>query len=236
VRKPGFTLLECLIGMALSLFVISSGLEFFGLAQKVFSRVKDREEAAHGALAAVDRMRIDLLHAGCGLAAEMGLGLVEAVEATAETLRTASLEKTLTLGGETRPGDTRLPLESTAGVAAGQEIALSDGLAGEVLTVAAVEAGAVVLREPLAAGYSPATGAVSLLERVAYFLDEPAGVLRRRVNASPAQPLLEGVAAAVWRCDPAASLVRVRLELEVEGAHPHESTVFLKNPALVAGH
>ena len=232
MRKPGFTLLECLVGMALSLFVVAAGLEFFGLSQRVFLRVKSREEAAHGALAAADRMRIDLLHAGCGLAAETALGLVEPVAADAETLRTASLERPLALAAEARAGDARLLLGSTADIAAGQDIALSDGLAGEVRTVAAVEPGAVVLREPLAAGYSPASATLSLLERVAYFLDAPAGVLRRRVNASPAQPLLEEVAAAAWRHDPAAGLVRVRLELEVEGAHPHEATVFLKNPAL----
>ena len=60
----------------------------------------------------------------------------------------------------------------------------------------------------------------------------PSRVLRRRVNTASAQPLLENTAAAVWSLDPAAPLVRIRLEIDVEGAHPHEATVFLKNPAL----
>ena len=45
MRGGGFTLIECLIGLALSLFIITSGLEFFGLAQKDFFRLKEREEA-----------------------------------------------------------------------------------------------------------------------------------------------------------------------------------------------
>jgi len=233
MRKGGFSLVECLLGMALSLFVITSSLQFFGLAQKVFFRLKEREEAGQGALAALDKMRIDLLHAGRGLAGEMALGLVDAARATEDELRTTSLEKPLMLTGTARAGDIRLLLASTADIASGQEICLSDGPVGEVRTVAAVEHGAVSLREPLERDYSLDTAVVSLLENVAYFLDGPARILRRRVNSGSAQPLLENIAAAIWLYDPEARLVRVRLELSVEGAHPHETTVFLKNPALV---
>ena len=232
MRKDGFSLVECLLGMALSLFIITSSLQFFGLAQKVFFRLKEREEAGQGALAALDKMRIDLLHAGRGLAGEMALGLVEAARAAEDELRTTSLEKPLRLTGTARAGDIRLLLASTADIASGQEICLSDGSAGEVRTVAAVEHGAVSLREPLERDYSLDTAAVSLLENVAYFVDGPARILRRRVNSGSAQPLLENIAAAIWLYDPEARLVRVRLELSVEGAHHYETTVFLKNPAL----
>jgi hypothetical protein len=162
----------------------------------------------------------------------MALGLLEAAKATDEELRTTSIEKPLALSGEARAGDTRLLMASTADVAAGQEICLCDGQAGEVRTVARVERGALVLGEPLERGYSPATAAVSLLENVAYFLDGPARVLRRRVNAGSAQPLLENALTATWLYDPGTRLVRIRLELNIQGATAHETTVFLKNPAL----
>jgi type II secretory pathway pseudopilin PulG len=232
MRKGGFSLIECLLGMALSLFIITSSLQFFGQAQRVFFRLKEREEAGQSALAALDKMRIDLLHAGQGLAGEMALGLVEAARATEDELRTTSLEKPLMLTETARAGDIRLLLASTADIASGQEICLSDGQTGEIRTVARVERGAVSLGEPLERDYSPASAAVSLLENVAYFLDGPARILRRRVNTGSAQPLLENTAAAIWICDPEARLVRVRLELSVKGAHPYETTVFLKNSAL----
>lgn len=232
MRKDGFSLVECLLGMALSLFIMTSSLQFFGLAQKVFFRLKERAEAGQSALAALDKMRIDLLHAGRGLAGELALGLVAAARATDEELRTTSLEKPLMLIGTARAGDIRLLLASTVDIASGQEICLSDVQTGEVRTVARVERGAVVLGEPLERGYSPATATVSLLENVSYFLDGPARILRRRVNAGSAQPLLENIAAAIWICDPEARLVHVRLELSVKGVHPHETTVFLKNSAL----
>ncbi|HMA53445.1 MAG TPA: type II secretion system protein [Acidobacteriota bacterium] len=232
MKKGGFTLIECLVGLALSFFVISTGLEFTIRAEKAFLRLKEREEAGQAALAALDRMRIDLLHAGRGLSPEIGLGLLEAAAATPDELRTASLEKKLSLAADARAGDTRLSLLSTADVTAGQQLALREGAAGEVRTVILVEAGAVVVDAPIARDYARGTAFFSLVERVTYFLDAGARVLRRRVNASPAQPLLEDAVLAVWSLDSASHLVRIRLELDIEGAHPHEATVFLKNPAL----
>jgi type II secretory pathway pseudopilin PulG len=232
VRKRGFSLIECLLGLVLSLLIITSSLQFFGQAQKAFFRLKEREEAGQGALAALDKMRIDLLHAGQGLAGEMAHGLIEAVRSTEEELRTTSLEKPLTLTGTARAGDIRLLLASTADIASGQEICLSDGREGELRGIERVEHGAVILGQPLGRDYSPDTAVLSLLENVTYFLDGSAHILRRRVNAGSAQPLLENIAAAIWTCDLEARLVRVRLELSVEGERPHETTVFLKNSAL----
>ena len=232
MKKDGFTLIECLLGLALSLFVISAGLEFFVRAEKAFLRLKEREEAGQSALAALDRMRIDLLHAGRGLSPEIGLGLVEAAEATPDDLRTAALEKELALAADVRAGDTRLSLLSTEDITAGQRLALRQDEAGEVRTIVRADAGGVVVDAPVERDYLRGAASLALIERVTYFLDGSARILRRRVNTSPAQPLLEGAARAVWSLEAEAHLVRIRLELDIEGAHPHEATVFLKNPAL----
>lgn len=232
MKARGFTLVECLIGTAVSLFVVCAALEFLASAQKHFRGLNERAETAQAAWAALDRMKIDLLHAGRGLAGPAGAGLVEAAEATVESLTTTSLDGALILTGEARAGDLRLSVATASGLSAGREICLFDGRTGEVRTVARVEAGAVVLREPLESGYEPATAAVSLLERVAYFVDRPARILRRRVNASSAQPLLENAAGADWQVDREAGLVRVRLEVDGKGENVHELCVFLKNAAL----
>ncbi len=232
MRDRGFTLVECLIGLALSLIVVTAGLGSFMRIQRDFLRLEEREVSGQAALTAVDRMRIDLLHAGLGLVEESRLGIVEPVLATETELRTVSLERTLAPAAEPGAGDTRLILVSAAGVAAGRAISLRAGTAGEVRTVVRVEGTAVVLDSPLAASYPSANATLSLLENVAFYVDARAGILRRRVNASAAQPLLEDVAAAAWSHDPETGLVRIRIELAVEGAHPHGTTVFLKNAAL----
>ena len=45
-REGGLTLVELLIGMTLSVFVISAGAEFFALAQKAFFRLEARRRRA----------------------------------------------------------------------------------------------------------------------------------------------------------------------------------------------
>lgn len=232
MRIRGFTLVECLIGLALSFIVVTAGLGSYLRIQRDFLRLEEREVSGQAALAAVDRMRIDLLHAGFGLVEESRLGIVEPVLATETELRTASLERTLAPAVEPGAGDTRLILVSTAGVAVGRSISLRSGTGGEVRTVVRIEGTAVVLDSPLTASYPSAYLTLSLLEIVAYYVDGRPGILRRRVNASAAQPLLEDVAAAAWSHDTETGLVRIRIDLAVEGAHPHGTTVFLKNAAL----
>ena len=228
----GFTLVECLIGLALSLVVVTAGLGAYVTLQRAFLRLEARETSGQSALAAVDRMRIDLLHAGAGLVEEVRLGLLEPVTAEAGELRTVTLDRPLALAGGAGPGATRLFLASASEVSAGRRIVLRSGPAGEVRTVVRVDGASVVLDGPLAAPYPAPETAVSLLEIVAYFVDGAAGVLRRRANASPAQPLAESVAAAEWSYDAAAALAAVRVALSVEGAHAHGTTVFVKNAAL----
>ena len=235
MRRPsGFTLIEALIGLALALFIFSAGVEFFGLATRSYFRLKTREEAGQAALAALDRTRIDLLHAGRGLAEEMAAGLIEAVRADPAGLTTTAAVRRLALAAEVVPGATRLVLVSTADITAGAGIALRDGPAAEVRIVAGLEPGAVRLDAPVGGRYSPDSAGVALLESVTYFVDA-ARILRRRVNGGSAQPVLEGVQAAAWAYDAEARLARVRLEVEAEGAHQHETTVFIKNAVLAQG-
>jgi len=232
LSRKGFTLIEALLGLSLSLFIVVAGLEFYARAQGSFDRLKAREEAEQAARAALDRIRIDLLHAGRGLAPEIAMGLLEAAEATAGELRVVSADRALVLAAGAPAGALRLPLVSTVDIAAGRRIVLRDGAAGEVRTIVRVEAGAVVLDAPLGRDYAPESAIVSLLDGVVYCLDGAAHILRRRANASPAQPLVESIATAAWRLEAAAPLVHVRLEMSCEGVRPHEATVFLKNAAL----
>jgi hypothetical protein len=232
VNGRGVTLVECLIGLALSLVVVTAGLGSYMALQRAFLRLEARETSGQSALAAVDRMRIDLLHAGAGLVEEVRLGLLEPVAADAGELRTVTLDRPLALAAAAGAGDTRLLLASAAGLSAGRRIALRSGPSGEVRTVVRIDGASVVLDGPLASSYPAAETAVSLLETVAYFVDAAAGILRRRANASPAQPLAETVASAAWSYDRDAGLAVVRIELFIEGAHAHGTTVFVKNAAL----
>ncbi len=232
MKSRGFTLLECLVGLALSLFVVCACLEFVGAAQRRFYELKEKEEAAQGAMAAVDKMKVDILRAGQGLAGPAALGLIEAVSEDAGGLLIRRVEDVFELAADVREGDVRLPLTRLGALKAGREVCLSNEENGEVLVVASVAAGAVVLSSPLGAGYAKDHTSLLLIEKVSLTLDARQGVLRRKVNLSTAQPLLEDVRSADFLANRAANLIRVRFGLKGQGDATYEICVFPKNPAL----
>jgi competence protein ComGF len=73
-----------------------------------------------------------------------------------------------------------------------------------------------------------------LLRRISIFFDDTKGVIRRRVNASPAQPLLEDVASFEIECNRDANLVRLDLALKADEEKKYETTVFPKNTAMAS--
>jgi type II secretory pathway pseudopilin PulG len=237
MKSPGFSLLECLIGLALSLFIVCASLGFFLSAQDHFFRLKEAQEAAQSALAAMDKMRIDVLRAGEGLAVPASLGLLEAVSEVPDGLLIVRAEETYGLAEDAPEGETRIRLLGASGLKAGREICIVDGEKGEVRNVAAVEEETAVCEPPLGAGYAAGRASVLLLETTRLTLDEARAVLRRGVNLSPAQPLLENARSAVFRYDRSLNTVRIRFGLDSpsQGGKIYELCLFPKNPAL-AGH
>lgn len=232
MRARGFTLLECLIGLSLSLFVVCACLEFFGAAQKSYFQLKEKEEAAQNALAALDKMSADILRAGEGLVLPVALGLIEPVAESGGGLQIIRAEKTYALSAGVGPGDTRIRLTATTDLKPGREICLVDDGDGEVHTVSSVESKAVVITAPAGRAYAPEKTSFLLLETVLLTLDTRQGVLRRRVNLSTAQPLLEDAAEAQFFVDRTANLVRVRLHLNSQGDAAYELQIFPRNVAL----
>jgi type II secretory pathway pseudopilin PulG len=232
-ERGGFSLIECLIGLSLAFFVILAALEFFGSASRHFLSLKHKEEAGQDILAALDKARIDILRSGQGLVAPMAAGALRGVEATAEGLVTLRAEKSYSLKADIAPATIRVPLEGgLADIKPGREVCLFDDEKAEVRIVAAVETDALLVSEPFAWPYAAGTSTLALLERVRLYLDSGTGTLRRKVNASSAQPLLEAVLAFDFAYDAAENLARLRLSLDPDEENVHESSVFPKNPAL----
>jgi prepilin-type N-terminal cleavage/methylation domain-containing protein len=233
VKPKGFTLVECLTAMALGLFVVCASLEFFVVAEKVFFKLKDREETGQSVFAALDKMKTDLHRAGEDIVPALRFGLVDAVELAEDALLVRRAGATLSLAEDAGAGDRRLVLNSVGDLRPGRGICLWDETKGEAHDLAAVETGtrSVILETPLGASFRREGTTVVLLETTVLFLDEGSGTLRRRVNLSSAQPLLDGVASADFRYDPERNLAVVRLEVLSLGGRAYEVSIFPKNPA-----
>jgi prepilin-type N-terminal cleavage/methylation domain-containing protein len=232
MRRRGFTLTEVVIGLSISLFMAVAAFEFFGITRDLFLKLKGEEMDTQSAEAALDKIRIDFLSAGQGLVAPMRNSTLAGVKVNAQAITVALAERSYELGMDLVPGQTRVPLTATSGLNALREVCLVENGWGEVHSISAVESGAIIIGEPLQAAFSKTGGLLHLLEKISYFLDEPAGVLRRKVNSSPAQPLLEDVASFEYQYDAGVNLARAGFSLQNGKEAKYEISVFPKNIAL----
>jgi hypothetical protein len=232
MKPHGFTLTEVLIGLGLSLFMVIAAFEFFGITRDLFGKLKGEEVETQSAEAALDKIRIDLQRAGQGLVAPLRDQTLAGVELAGPAITIALAERSYDLNQDLLPGQTRVPLTTTSGLSAQREVCLVENGWGELHSVSVVESGAVVLGEPLQAAFTGIGGQLHLIEKISYFLDEPSGVLRRKVNSSPAQPLLEDVAAVEFDYDAAFNLARAGLSLQGSKEKKYEISVFPKNIGL----
>ncbi len=234
--KKGFSLIECVISLSLFLIIILACLEFLGRTRTLFVKLKDKEEAREGVLASLDRIQTDLQQGGSGLIAPAQLGLLEGVSEDDGILIILSREKELSLCSDLVEEQTRILLESTSSLKAGREICIFDSLNGEVKILSSVDAESVVISSPLEHPYLSEKTSIILLRTVSVFLDEKKQVLRRKVNSSPAQPLLEEAGSFSFDLDKAANLVRLRLAHSTNREKCYEIFVFPKNTALASSH
>ncbi len=232
MKRRGLTLIETLVALALSLFIFIAAFEFMGITKNLFGKVRDAETEAQSAEVALDKIRIDLLSAGRGLVGPMRNLAAVGIELTGQQITVALAEREYDLSQDLLPGQTRVPLASASGLGVRREICLVENGWSELHSIAAVESAAVVLGEPLQAAFSKAGGRLQLIEKIAYYLDEPPGVLRRKVNSSSAQPLLEDVAAFDFGYDEAANLARAGFSLQNAKEKEYEVSVFPKNIGL----
>lgn len=221
-----------LVALALSLFIFIAAFEFVGITKNLFGKIRGVETETQSAEVALDKIRIDLLSAGRGLVGPMRNSTIAGVELAGQKITVALAEREYNLSQDLLPGQTRVPLASASGLDAQREICLVENSWSEVHSIASVESAAVILGEPLQAAFSKAGGRLQLIEKITYYLDEPPGVLRRKVNSSSPQPLLEDVAAFDFGYDEAGNLARAGFSLQNAKEKKYEVSVFPKNIGL----
>jgi len=232
MRKGGFSLIEMLLVMGLSLLVILAASEFFGITKSLFIKLKGAEEGNLAINAALGKVKIDLLRAGFGLELGIRAGAVEGITA-GSSLVILSQEAEYNLAADCAAGEKRVALEKTSGLSAGRAVCLADERKAERHVIAALEGSTAVLSDPLENPYNGADARLSLLEEVTYFLDARTDVLRRKVNASPAQPLLDNAGLFEFAYLKEDNLVRVKLADKKNMERAHELSVFPKNLGLI---
>ncbi len=234
--QNGFSLIECLISLFLFLIIVLSCLEFFTRTRNIFFKLKEKEEDREAVLAALDMMRTDLHQGGAGLSDPIQLGILEGISEDSGTLIICSKESELSLCNDLVEGQTRIQLEDTSGLKKGREICIFDSLNGEVLSISSVDKESIVLSSPLSYSFIKEKASLFLIKKISLYLDEKNLTLRRKINSSPAQPLLEETSLFGFERDKAANLVKLRLQLKTNKEKFYEISLFPKNAALAVTH
>jgi prepilin-type N-terminal cleavage/methylation domain-containing protein len=232
MRKKGFSLVELLLVLGLFLLVFLAAFEFFGITRNFFFKLKVAEEDNLAIQAALEKLRIDLLRAGFGLDLAIRAGAVEGI-GTDGPLVILSQAALYALVADCSSGDRRVTLEKTSGLSAGDKVCLADEEKAERRTIAALEGNTIVLSDALENSYATADTRFLLLEEVSYFLDERTSVLRRKVNLSPAQPLLDNAGLFEFEYFKEDNLVRLRLADKKNRERAYGLSIFPKNLGLV---
>lgn len=231
-HRAGICLIESLIALALFLLVTAAAMESYASLRDHFFLIKEKTEIREAVYSSLTRMRLDLLEAGRGLTHEISIGLINAVSIEENGFSMMCGDRLLEPESDLVSGQTSISLQSSAGIGKGRTICVAEGMRGEVLSIAAVEGRRIICSTPLANGYSLGSLRMSLLRETACFLDFPGGTLRRRVNASSAQPLMEETAAFRAEIDETDSLIRLSLTHSRRKEQAYAAAVFPKNMAL----
>lgn len=229
-------MIESLMSLSLFLIILLSSFEFFASARSHFLKLKDEQEINQAAYSALDKMRNDLLRGGLGLLMPARLGLLECISKNNGTLIIYTKEKDLSLLTDLVSGQTRILVSSTKKIKKARELCIFDSDKGEVKSISSVNSNTLVLSLPLDSSYLKENASVILLKKISLFLDERKLILRRKVNTSSSQPLLEDVTSFDSDYEKSSNIARLRLSLKANKnkEREYEISVFPKNMALAS--
>lgn len=234
--KNGFSIIESILCLSFFLLIILGSLECLSFSRNIFCKLKNQEEARQSALAALDKIKIDLLSGGSGLFDPIHLGLIEGISEKENTLIISSKEKDLFPLHDIPAGQTRILLKSTYRLKKGRMICIFDSFKGEAKLISSVNKKYIFLSSPLNFSYQKEKIQLFLLKTISFYLDKNKMTIRRRVNSSSPQPLVEDVALFDFNYGNTTNLVKLRLAFKSKKEKFYEISVFPKNTALATAH
>ena len=219
--QSGFSLLECLLSLSLGLLVLISALEVFSQSRRVFNRLKETQESSLAAVVALEKIREDLETSGAGLPVRIFDSDFKVLEASAGSLIIFSKDDFLRLASEVGAGQESLQVELRTGQLAslrkGRALYITDGTQGQLIFITGVWENRLSISPPLSGSYQASQTAIYLLRKVEIYLDINQKILRRKVNDTSGQPLMEEANSFESSYDSEKNLAKVSLSTDSGG-------------------
>lgn len=233
-RTAGFSLLECLISLSLSLLILVSALEVSVQARRVFVKLKEAQEKDLGVAVALEKMREDLETAGAGIPKLIsGTGL-SPIQLNGQTLAIFSADGKTRLLADISSGQGFLLVEVNAALSSilkkGRALYLTDGNSGELTYINGVAGNSLTISPAFNTAFEAARTEVIVLEKIELYLDRQQKILRRRVNSTTGQPLAEAIEGFTVSYQAEDNLASITLSIDSGGkVHEYELVMYPKN-------
>lgn len=232
-RFKGFSLLESLISLTLSLFILVSALEVITQVKKVYYRLQAEQEVSLGASIALEKIREDLEMAGTGLNGCWPAGDRWPIEVGNSQITLLSGELMIKLAADVQAGQNWALIVPWAGsgskLRSGRIILITSQGQTDLVEIVNVSNNLVTLSPAFSSSFRRAESIAYLLEEVEIYLDLKQSTLRRKVNKTSGQPLLEEVYGFQPTYAPEMNLAWIKLQTGLKKEKTYELFFFPKN-------
>lgn len=228
----GFSLLESLIGLSLFFFLLLGTLFILNSAKTHFLKLRNDYEQTEALHAASDKIGMDLELAGYGLSIPLGLGILSGIKTDEQGLHIFSRDQEYPLQDNLQSGQTKIGLQSISGIKAGRTLCIHNKETGELAAVASTGPQYIILEQPLENGYEALGSRLILIKKINLYLDDKADLLRRKVNSSSGQPLLEDTSLFQYTYNPNSHVLNIQIQVRAFKETNHVYTIRPKNLVL----
>ena len=193
MRNKGFTLLEVLVSLSLFLLILTLTLKITAINKKIFHRLKEQEETTEFCFSAIEKMKMDILRAGELLRDVQEFNLLESIQVHENKLIIRYGEQTSCLLENAIAGVRSIQIINSKSFKKNRKIIIKGKRKGEITEIFKKQNSTLILKNPLSFDYKKEDTEIILIKEISYFLDPAENILRRKVNRSPAQPLIDGI-------------------------------------------
>jgi len=231
-NERGFSVLETLISLTIFFFIVLGTLECFLNARSHFLEMKHKHETNQAALSALDKIKTDVSRSGKGLLTLSQLEVLKSITCENNILCIKTNDLEFTSPSSLIQGQTRIFFNDPRQLKKKQKLAFFDSQKGEVKEISSVGSQSCILSTSLSHSYEKDQAHIVLLREIRFYLDKKKDILRRKVNSSPAQPLLEKTSDFLCSYDEMTNLVQIRIIIKNKKEIEHDANIFPKNTAL----
>ncbi|MFQ6084093.1 MAG: PilW family protein [Candidatus Aminicenantia bacterium] len=232
-KQRGFSLIEILVALSVFLVIVLFTYKIFNFNKKIFTKVKNEEEIIEYGSSALEKIRIDVLQAGYKLIVPIKLGVLKGLEVKDNQLLITKGDSLSFLIKDASAGEKEISVNNSQKFKKRSKAVIANQKQGEIITITQINQDTFKISDtPLSFNYKKEETSIILLKEIRYFLNQSEKILRRKVNRSPAQPLIEDVETFNVHYNLEKSLVSVSFLLKNNQEKVFETFIVPKNIAL----